>query len=140
MSVRILRLGSSRTPGEGTRIGTVRRPPRGVPKAEFSSGNWYDVWFPTLAPSVETMKLGQASTTPAQWAAFARKYTAEMKQPEAQHALALLAALSHTTNFSVGCYCADESRCHRSILRQLLIEHGATIEGSAPRDQRLTRR
>ena len=119
----------ARAPGEGTRIGTVRRPPRGVPKSEFSSQNWYDVWFPMLAPSVETMKRGQAATSPAQWAAFVKKYKAEMAGPEARHALALLAALSHTTNFSVGCYCEDERRCHRSVLRQLLIENGATCDG-----------
>ena len=123
----IVRLGSPRSPGEGTRIGTVRRPPRGVPKAEFASQNWYDVWFPTLAPSLETMKIGLAAETPAHWAAFTRKYRAEMKAPEAQHALALLAALSQTTNFAVGCYCEDEGRCHRSLLRQLLIEHGAKV-------------
>ena len=127
MSVMIVRLGSPRSPGEGTRIGTVRRPPRGVPKAEFASQNWYDVWFPTLAPSLETMKIGLAAKTPAHWAAFTRKYRAEMKAPEAEHALALLATLSHTTNFAVGCYCEDEGRCHRSLLRQLLIEHGAKV-------------
>jgi uncharacterized protein YeaO (DUF488 family) len=128
MPVRVVRLGSSRAPGEGTRIGTVRRPPRGVPKAQFSSHNWYDVWFPNLAPSIETMKRGQAATSPAQWAAFTKKYRAEMAQPEARHALALLAALSHTTNFSVGCYCEHENRCHRSVLRQLLVENGAKVE------------
>lgn len=127
MSVRVVRLGSPRTASEGTRIGTVRRPPRGVPKAQFASQNWYDVWFPTLAPSVETMKRGQEATSPAQWAAFAKKYRAEMGEPEARHALALLAALSHTTNFSVGCYCENESRCHRSVLRQLLLENGAEL-------------
>ena len=128
MSVRVVRLGSPRVPGEGLRIGTVRRPPRGVPKAEFSSQNWYDVWFPNLAPSVETMKLGQAATTPAEWAAFARKYKAEMSASDAAHALALLAALSQTTNFSVGCYCEDEQHCHRSVLKQLLFEQGAKVE------------
>lgn len=128
MPVRVVRLGSARAPGEGTRIGTVRRPPRGVPKSDFSSQNWYDVWFPTLAPSVETMKRGQEATSPAQWAAFVKKYKAEMGEPEARHALALLAALSHSTSFSVGCYCEDESHCHRSVLRQLLIEYGATID------------
>jgi uncharacterized protein YeaO (DUF488 family) len=127
MSVRIVRLGSPRSSGEGTRIGTVRRPPRGVPKAEFASQNWYDVWFPTLAPSVETMKLGQGAETPAQWNAFSRKYLAEMAGPVARDALALLAALSHGTDFSVGCYCEDEARCHRSLLRRLLIEHGADV-------------
>ena len=128
MPVRVVRLGSSRTPGEGTRIGTVRRPPRGVPKSQFSSQNWYDVWFPNLAPSVETMKRGQDATSPAQWRAFTKKYKAEMAEPEARHALALLAALSHTANFSVGCYCEHEGHCHRSILRQLLIENGANVD------------
>jgi len=127
MSVRVVRLGSPRVSGEGTRIGTVRRPPRGVPKAQFSSLDWYDVWFPNLAPSLETMKRGQDATSPAQWAAFAKKYKSEMAEPEARHVLALLAVLSHTTNFSVGCYCENESRCHRSVLRQLLIENGAKI-------------
>src|SRR5258707_14810198 len=128
MSVRIVRLGTPRVPGEGMRIGNVRRPPRGVPKAEFSPRNWYDVWFPNLAPSVETMKLGQEAATPAQWTRFTRKYKAEMAEPDAKHALELLAALSRTTNLSVGCYCEREERCHRSILRQLLIENGAKVE------------
>jgi uncharacterized protein YeaO (DUF488 family) len=127
MSVRVVRLGSARLPGEGTRIGTVRRPPRGVPKAEYSTQNWYDVWFPNLAPSQATMKLGQQATTAAQWSAFVRKYRAEMAAPEARHALQLLAVLSHTTDFSVGCYCEDEDHCHRSILRQLLVESGASL-------------
>ena len=128
MSVRIVRLGTPRVPGEGTRIGTVRRPPRGVPKTEFSKRNWYDVWFPNLAPSVETLKLGQGADSLAQWSAFARKYRAEMAAPEARHDLALLAALSHAAHFSVGCYCQDEDRCHRSILRELLVENGARVE------------
>jgi len=128
MSVRIVRLGSQRLPGEGLRIGTVRRPPRGVPKSQFAKQDWYDVWFPNLAPSLATMKLGQAAETPAQWAAFARKYKAEMSATAAQHDLALLAALSHTADFSVGCYCENEERCHRSLLRQLLRERGARIE------------
>jgi len=127
MSVRIVRLGTPRHPGEGTRIGTVRRPPRGVPKAQFSSQNWYDVWFPNLAPSVTTMKLGLKAESPAEWSAFTRKYKAEMAAPEAKHDLALLAVLSHTADFSVGCYCQDEARCHRSILKQLLIENGAKV-------------
>jgi uncharacterized protein YeaO (DUF488 family) len=127
MSVRIVRLGTPRERGEGIRIGTVRRPPRGVPKAEFSKQNWYDVWFPNLAPSVPTMKLGLKASSPAQWAAFARKFRTEMATPAARHDLELLAVLSHTTDFSVGCYCEDESRCHRSILRQLLIESGAKV-------------
>ena len=128
MSIRVVRLGSLRAPGEGTRIGTVRRPPRGVPKAEFAAQNWYDVWFPNLSPSVATMKLGQAAESPAQWSAFAKKYRAEMAAPEARHDLELLAALSHTADFSVGCYCAHEDHCHRSILRQLLVDLGAKVE------------
>lgn len=128
MVVRIVRLGSDRSEGEGTRIGTVRRPPRGVPKADFARQNWYDVWFPNLAPSVETMKLGQGATTPAQWAAFIKKYRSEMSAPDASHALALLAALSRTSNFSVGCYCETEARCHRSALRALLVEKGGHVE------------
>ncbi len=128
MTIRIVRLGSPRHQDEGIRIGTVRRPPRGVPKAEFATQNWYDVWFPNLAPSVETMKLGQEAASPAQWLAFTRKYKAEMAGPEAKHDLELLAVLSHTTNFSVGCYCEHEDRCHRSILKQLLVENGAMVE------------
>ncbi|MFN4359450.1 MAG: DUF488 domain-containing protein [Hylemonella sp.] len=128
MSIRIVRLGSPRAPDEGTRIGTVRRPPRGVPKTEFARQNWYDVWFPVLAPSVETMKLGQAAETPAQWAAFTRRYRKEMAAPEAAQALALLAALSRDSHFSVGCYCEDEAHCHRSVLRALLKEQGAEVQ------------
>jgi uncharacterized protein YeaO (DUF488 family) len=127
MAVRIVRLGSPRLPGEGLRIGTVRRPPRGVPKAEFARRNYYDVWFPTLAPSVATMKVGQAATTPAQWRAFTKAYRGEMAASEASRALDLLAALSHTANFSVGCYCDDETRCHRSVLRVLLEERGSRM-------------
>ncbi|QSI76758.1 DUF488 domain-containing protein [Niveibacterium microcysteis] len=127
MAVRIVRLGSPRGTNEGIRIGTVRRPPRGVPKTEFASQNWYDVWFPNLAPSVETMKLGQQASTPAEWAAFIKKYRAEMTAPEASHALALLAALSRQSDFSVGCYCEDEAHCHRSVLRELLAEKGALL-------------
>ena len=127
MSVRIVRLGSLRAAGEGTRIGTVRRPPRGVPKTEFASQNWYDVWFPNLAPSLETMKLGLSASSDADWRGFAKKYRAEMNEPGPKHDLDLLAALSHSTSFSVGCYCENESRCHRSILRGLLAERGAKI-------------
>jgi uncharacterized protein YeaO (DUF488 family) len=130
MAVRIVRLGSQRVEGEGLRIGTVRRPPRGVPKAEFASQDWYDVWFPNLAPSPGTMKLGQASKAPAQWSAFARKYRAEMAEPGNRHTIELLAALSHQTSFSVGCYCEDEARCHRSLLRGLLAERGASLAGA----------
>jgi len=127
MALRVVRLGSPRAKGEGLRVGTVRRPPRGVPKSEFAARDFYDVWFPLLAPSVETMKLGQAAETPAQWSAFRRKYRAEMAAPEASHALELLAALSRTADFSVGCYCEDGSRCHRSVLRELLAEKGARL-------------
>lgn len=127
MAVRIVRLGTARARNEGTRIGTVRRPPRGVPKTRFASENWYDVWFPNLAPSLETMKMALAASTDREWAAFARKYRSEMSTPQAGHDLDLLAALSHTANFSVGCYCEDESRCHRSLLRQLLAGRGAKI-------------
>ena len=128
MSVRIVRLGTPRHPNEGLRVGTVRRPPRGVPKERFAKENWYDVWFPNLAPSLETMKQGLAVRTTAEWNAYRRKYLAEMSRPDAKHDLALLASLSHVTDFSVGCYCEDESRCHRSLLRQLLIENGAKVE------------
>ena len=128
MAIRVVRLGPPRARGEGTRIGTVRRPPRGVPKSEFASRDYYDVWFPNLAPSVEAMKLGQEAESPAQWAAFARKYRAEMATPDCGHAIGLLAALSRQANFSIGCYCEDESRCHRSILRALLVEKGAEVE------------
>ncbi len=127
MSIRIVRLGTPRSPGEGLRVGTVRRPPRGVPKSEFASQDWYDVWYPNLAPSAETMKLGQAARTPAEWNAFMRKYKAEMAEADASRSLDLLAALSHRTALAVGCYCEDESRCHRSLLRGLLAERGADI-------------
>jgi uncharacterized protein YeaO (DUF488 family) len=127
MAIRIVRLGTGRVPNEGLRIGTVRRPPRGVPKSEFASGNWYDVWLPNLAPAAETVKLGQASDSPRQWAVFSRRYRAEMAVPDNARILDLLAALSHEANFSVGCYCEDESRCHRSILRQLLLDRGAEV-------------
>lgn len=128
MVVRVVRLGSQRAKNEGTRIGTVRRPPRGVPKSEFASQNWYDVWFPNLAPSLATMKLAHEAETPAQWAVFFRKYRAEMSAPENSHSIGLLAALSHQSNFSVGCYCEDEAHCHRSVLRELLAEKGASLE------------
>ncbi len=127
MAISIVRLGSPRHDGEGPRIGTVRRPPRGVPKAEFASANWYDVWYPNLAPSAEVMSLGQAAETPAQWATFVKRYRSEMNAPDAARSLDLLATLSHSAHFSVGCYCADETHCHRSVLRALLLERGATI-------------
>ncbi|MFI5357340.1 MAG: DUF488 domain-containing protein [Opitutales bacterium] len=128
MSIKMIRLGTPRQPGEGLRIGTVRRPPRGVPKAQFATQNWFDVWFPNLAPSLPTMKLAQQAKSTAEWAAFARRYQAEMAAPTARHELALLAAWSHTGNFSVGCYCEDENHCHRSLLKQLLRDHGALVE------------
>lgn len=127
MSIRILRLGSPRAPDEGLRIGTVRRPPRGVPKTEFARRDWYDVWFPLLAPSPATMRLGRAAQTEAQWRAFQKKYRAEMAAADAARALDLLAALSRQTHFSVGCYCRDEARCHRAVLRGLLRDRGAIL-------------
>lgn len=125
MAVRVVRLGSARIKGEGLRIGTVRRPPRGVPKAQFASQDWYDVWFPNLAPSTEAIKRGQNAATPKQWAAFAKAYRAEMSRPDASRTIDLLAALSHWADFSIGCYCEDASRCHRSVLEALLAERGA---------------
>ena len=127
MAVRIVRLGTTRVPHEGLRIGTVRRPPRGVPRSEFSSGNWYDVWFPNLAPSPETIKLGSSAESQHEWGAFVKRYRAEMANSENSRVLDLLAALSHESNFSVGCYCEHESRCHRSILRELLRDRGAKV-------------
>ena len=127
MAVRVVRLGTERLRNEGLRIGTVRRPPRGVPRSEFASGNWYDVWFPVLAPSAELMKIGNAVETDREWAAFVRKYRAEMKDADRSRVLDLLAALSHAADFSVGCYCENESRCHRSVLRELLAERGARL-------------
>ena len=127
MAVRIVRLGTNRFPGEGLRVGTVRRPPRGVPRMQYSSQNFYDVWLPTLAPRSETVKLAQRAKTEREWRRFIRKYRAEMATPESRSTLDLLAALSHQTDFSVGCYCPDESRCHRSVLRALLLERGAEV-------------
>jgi uncharacterized protein YeaO (DUF488 family) len=127
MAIRIVQLGSGRASDEGLRIGTVRRPPRGVPKSKFSSGNWYDVWFPNLSPKPETVKLALAAADERQWAAFVKRYRGEMATADNSRVLDLLAALSHGTNFSVGCYCEDEARCHRSVLRQLLIERGAEV-------------
>ena len=127
MSSRVVRLGSERLKDEGLRIGTVRRPPRGVPKAEFASRNFYDVWLPNLAPSEELVKLGRAADDEKRWKTFGRRYRAEMKTAENKRLLDLLAALSKQTDFSVGCYCADENRCHRSILRELPAERGAEL-------------
>ena len=128
MAIRIVRLGTPRTPGEGLRLGTVRRPPRGVPKEEFAQRDFYDVWLPNLAPSAELMAQGRAAQTDQEWTAFKRKYEAEMKQPQAVHVLDTLAALSHQTSFAVGCYCEDEQHCHRSVLRALLAQRGAKID------------
>ncbi len=127
MSIRIVRLGSPRHETEGLRFGTVRRPPRGVPKQEFASRDFYDVWLPALSPSAPLVKQALAAKTDAAWRAFERKYRAEMKAPVVSQLLDVLAAMSHDTSFSVGCYCENESRCHRSVLRELLAEHGATL-------------
>jgi uncharacterized protein YeaO (DUF488 family) len=127
MSVRIVRLGSARQRGEGLRLGTVRHPPRGVPKRQHAARNWYDVWLPELAPSAATVKLARAAASEREWAAYVKRYRKEMAAPERQRLLELLAALSHETSFSVGCYCADEARCHRSVLRELLLERGARL-------------
>ena len=127
MSVRVVRLGTRRHPREGLRIGTVRRPPRGVPKSRFSSEDWYDVWLPNLSPSAATIQAYTKAPSDSAWRKLARTYRAEMARPENRALLELLAALSRTTDFSVGCYCEDELHCHRSLLRKLLIEHGAIV-------------
>jgi len=127
MAISVVRLGTPRAADEGPRLGTVRRPPRGVPKSEFASGNWYDVWLPALSPSAELMNEGRDAATDAQWAAFERKLRAELKRPDASQLLDTLAVLSQSSNFSLGCYCEHESRCHRSVLRQLLEERGAKL-------------
>jgi uncharacterized protein YeaO (DUF488 family) len=132
MPIRIVRLGSPRHPQEGLRIGTVRRPPRGVPKAEFATRDFYDVWLPILAPSETLLKRGQAADDARAWAAFRRAFASEMNAPDASRVLDLLAALSHTANLSVGCYCADENRCHRSVLRELLVARGADVAWRRP--------
>jgi uncharacterized protein YeaO (DUF488 family) len=128
MAIRVVRLGSDRAPGEGLRLGTVRRPPRGVPKSEFAKRNFYDLWLPMLAPGADTVKLGLGASSAAEWNRFVKKYRAEMERPEPRSVLDLLAALSHATDFSVGCYCEDESRCHRSVLRELLAARGAAMK------------
>lgn len=127
MSVRIVRLGSPRHAKEGLRIGTVRRLPRGVRKENYASENWFDVWYPELSPSAELVKKAQTAETAADWARFERAFRSEMNRPQPKRTLDLLAALSHQTSFSVGCYCEDEARCHRSILRRLLAESGADL-------------
>ena len=128
MSIRVVRLGTPREKGEGLRIGTVRRPPRGVKKERLAAGDWYDVWLPQLSPSAELVKQALAATTPKEWAAFAKMYRAEMAEADNARLIALLAALSQESNFAVGCYCADENHCHRSVLREILGEAGAKLD------------
>lgn len=140
MAIRIVRLGSPRAKGEGLRLGTVRRPPRGVPKAEFASRDFYDIWLPEVAPSEGLVKAArQTGDSPAGWRSFVRRYRSEMKRPEASHILDLLAALSHGADLSVGCYCADEARCHRSVLRSVLTERGAQLAGEHESNERRRR-
>lgn len=127
MAIRIVKLGTPRAKDEGLRIGTVRRPPRGVPKDRFASDDWYDVWLPNLSPEPELMTAGRTSTTPKEWDAFVRKFRAQMNDPDASHLLDTLAALSHQADFSVGCYCEEESHCHRSVLRELFEKRGARV-------------
>lgn len=128
MSIRIVQLGTARHRDEGLRLGTVRRPPRGVRKERIAQDNWYDVWLPQLAPSAELVKEAQGAESAKEWDAFVRKYRSEMAVSDNVRLIGLLAALSQNTNFSVGCYCDDESHCHRSVLRSLLVEHGARVE------------
>jgi uncharacterized protein YeaO (DUF488 family) len=128
MTIRIVQLGSPRKTDEGLRVGTVRRPPRGVPKADYARKDYYDVWLPNLSPSPELMKEGKLAQDERAWAVFRKKFRAEMSRPEQSRVLELLAALSHQTQLSVGCYCEDEKRCHRSILRELLEERGADLK------------
>jgi len=138
MAIRIVRLGSERSPGEGLRIGTVRRPPRGVPKTEFASRNYYDVWYPELSPEADLMQqalqsiklraAGQSAEADKLWAQFEKQFRKQLAESPARHTLALLAALSQSSAFSLGCYCEDEAHCHRSILRSLLHDQGAVIE------------
>ncbi|MGA7614761.1 MAG: DUF488 family protein [Thermoanaerobaculia bacterium] len=127
MSIRIVRLGSPRHAGEGLRVGTVRRPPRGVPKERFASDDWYDVWLPQLAPDADLVKQARSASTDRDWKSFVRKYRSEMSSADNARLIALLAALSHQTNLSVGCYCEDEAHCHRSVLRELLADAGADV-------------
>jgi uncharacterized protein YeaO (DUF488 family) len=127
MALRIVRLGTPRFPDEGTRIGAARRPPRGVRKERYAADDWFDVWYPVLSPSPELFAQARAARTPAEWRAFLRAFSTEMSEPAPRHSLDLLAALSHRAQLSIGCYCEDESRCHRSVLRELLAERGAAI-------------
>ena len=127
MTLRIVRLGTPRLPDEGTRIGAVRRPPRGVRKERYAAQDWFDVWYPDLSPSPALTSQGRAAESESEWRAFARSFRAEMNEPTPRRALDLLAALSHDAHFSIGCYCEQEARCHRSLLRELLMEWGATL-------------
>lgn len=127
MAITIVRLGSTRRRGEGLRLGTVRRPPRGVPKSQFATQNWYDVWLPALAPSTGLMRRTTMDESGQWWPAFAKRFEAELNKSEASRLLDVLAALSHQTNFSVGCYCAEEARCHRSLLRRALSDRAAVV-------------
>ncbi len=132
VAIRIVQLGTPRIRGEGLRLGTVRRPPRGVPKTEYGSRDFYDVWLPELAPSEELVKLALRANDARRWPTFVKRYRSEMKRPPASRLLSLVAALSHDTALSVGCYCAEEARCHRSVLKELLKEHGARLESRKP--------
>jgi len=133
MPIRVVRLGTPRLPGEGVRLGTARRPPRGVRKEDYATLDYFDAWVPELAPTAPLVKYALSQPlTPARWKGFARRYRAEMSKPPASHLIAALAALSRQTDLSVGCYCADESRCHRSLLRELLIEAGADVADAVP--------
>lgn len=127
MAIKIVRLGSPREKDEGLRLGAVRRPPRGVPKSEYAKRDFYDVWLPILSPSVNLLKEAQQARSDKEWSAFKKKFRTELNSSEASRILDFLAALSHQTNISLGCYCADENRCHRSVLRELLIERGAAV-------------
>jgi uncharacterized protein YeaO (DUF488 family) len=131
MALRIVRLGSPRLAGEGIRIGTVRRPPRGVPRAAWARDGWFDVWYPELAPSAVLVREGLVARSEAQWRRFAQRYRREMAAPAPRRTIALLAVLSQAADFSVGCYCADEARCHRGVLRELLAEGGARLAHDA---------
>jgi uncharacterized protein YeaO (DUF488 family) len=136
MSISVLRLGSPRQPDEGLRIGTVRRPPRGIPKSDFAKRNFYDVWLPTLSPSAELVAFAQNSEDDKSWRIFERKFRSEMSKPDASRVLDLLSAFSHHANFSVGCYCEDEARCHRSVLKKLLAERGAKLNSEVKASSR----
>ncbi len=128
MTLSVVRLGTTRGSDEGPRLGTVRRPPRGVPKSQFQSGNWYDVWLPNLAPSADLVAMALQADSDRQWQQFERRYRAEMNAPDVSRVIDTLALLSHTTNFAIGCYCENEARCHRSVLRKIFSERGASLQ------------